>query len=119
MKRLLIVASIAHMLLLSQPRDAGAFNLYDGGWAGSATSPSGRQCRPAIVTLTVEGDVVTGEAKFAVDVAEIRGTVREDGGFGGTIGFQVLTGEFMSDQFKGAFKNGDCAWALLLRRSKQ
>src|ERR1700730_17645133 len=109
MTRLLIVASIAHTLLLSQLRDAGAVDLYDGEWTGSATSPSGRRCRPASVTLTVQGDVVTGQAKFEVDVANIHGTVREDGTFGATIGFQPLAGEFIQDQFKGAFKNGECA----------
>ena len=119
MTRLLIVASIAHMLLLSQLRDAGAAGLYDGEWTGSATSSSGARCRPANVSLTVEGKVVTGQAKFDVDAANIRGTVSEDGTFGATIGFQPLTGEFAQDQFKGSFKNADCVWSLVLKRTKQ
>src|SRR5260370_30096722 len=69
MKRLLVVASIAHVLLLSQLRDGGAAGpnaagAYDGEWTGSATSSSGGRCRPANVTLTVQGKVVTGPAKF-------------------------------------------------------
>jgi hypothetical protein len=119
MTRLLIVASIVHMLLLSQLRDAGAAGLYDGDWTGSATSSTGGRCRPANVTLTVEGKVVTGQAKFEVDAANIRGTVSDDGTFGATIGFQPLTGEFAQDQFKGSFKNGDCVWSLLLKRTRQ
>ena len=119
MKRLLIVASIAHMLLLSQLRDTYAAGPYDGEWTGSATSSTSGRCRPATVALTVQGRVVTGQAKFEVDAANISGTVGEDGSFGATIGFQPLTGEFTQDQFKGAFKNGDCAWNLLLRRTKQ
>ena len=119
MKRLLIVASIAHLLLLSQLRDSCAAGSYDGEWTGSATSSTGGRCRPANVTLTVQGKVVTGRAKFEIDAASISGTVSEDGTFGATIGFQPLTGEFMQDQFKGTFKNGDCVWNLVLRRTKQ
>jgi hypothetical protein len=119
MKRLLVVASIAHMLLLSQLRDTYAAGQYDGEWTGPATSSTGGRCRPANVTLTVQGKVVTGQAKFDVDTANISGTVWEDGTFGATIGFQPLTGEFAQDQFKGSFKNGDCVWSLLLKRTKQ
>ena len=119
MKRLLVVASIAHMLLLSQSRDTCAAGLHDGEWTGSATSSTSGRCRPANVTLTVQGKDVTGQAKFDVDTANISGTVREDGTFGATIGFQPLTGQFVQDQFKGTFKNGDCVWSLLLKRTKQ
>ena len=85
----------------------------------SATSSTSGRCRPANVTLTVQGKDVTGQAKFDVDAANISGTVREDGTFGATIGFQHLTGQFVQDQFKGTFKNGDCVWSLLLKRTKQ
>jgi hypothetical protein len=62
MKRLLSVASVAPMLLLSfsNSHTAGPF---DGEWSGSATPTTGR-CKPAIVTLTILGKVVTGRATF-------------------------------------------------------
>jgi hypothetical protein len=119
MKCLLVVASIAHMLLLSQSRDTYAAGLHDGVWTGSATSSTSGRCRPANVTLTVQGKDVTGQAKFDVRCSKHKREVREDGTFGATIGFQLLTGEFVQDQFKGAFKNGDCVWSLLLKRTKQ
>ena len=117
MKRLLIVASVAHMLLLSQLGDGYAAGPYDGVWTGSAT-PTGGGCKPAIVTLTVEGKVVTGQAKFERDAPNINGTVLEDGTFGATIGFQPLTGKFILDALEGTFKISDCAWKMLLRRTK-
>ena len=117
MKRLLIVAAGAHMLFLSQLGDGYAAGPYDGVWTGSATS-TGRGCRPAIVTLTVEGKVVTGQARFERDAPNINGTVREDGSFGATIGFQPLTGKFTQDELEGNFKNSECVWKMLLRRTK-
>lgn len=47
-KRLLYVASVAHLLFLSQFGDACAAGAYDGEWNGSATVTTGR-CKPAIV----------------------------------------------------------------------
>ena len=46
----------------------------------------------ALVTLIVEGKVVTGQARFERNVANISGTVLEDGSFGATIAFQHLRG---------------------------
>jgi hypothetical protein len=117
MKRLLIVASVAHMPFLSQFSDAYAAGPYDGEWTGSATSTGGR-CKSAIVTLTVEGKVVIGQAKFERDAPKINGTVLEDGTFGATIGFQPLTGKFTQDEIKGTFKRFDCVWKMLLKRTK-
>jgi hypothetical protein len=116
MKRVL-VASIAHMLLLAQCGDACAAGLFDGEWIGSATSTIGR-CKPANVTLTVQGRDVTGQARFEVDAPKINGTVWEDGTFGATIGWQPLTGKFSPDGFEGTFKNRDCVWKMLLQRAK-
>ena len=82
MKRLLIVASAAHSLFSLQLGDAYAAGPYDGEWIGSATSAGGR-CKPASVTLTVAGKVVTGQAKFELNAPNINGTVWEDGKFGG------------------------------------
>jgi hypothetical protein len=71
------------MLFLSQFSDACAAGPYDGEWTGSATATDGR-CKPAIVTLTVLGRAVTGQARFVSDTPNINGTVREDGTFGAT-----------------------------------
>jgi hypothetical protein len=119
MKRLLHVASIVPLLLLSQPGDAFADNSgpYDGEWAGFAIS-TGRQCKQALVTLNVQGTVVVGQAKFEVEAPNIHGTVWQDGTFGATIGFQHLTGKFVEDKFSGTFKNANCVWKLLLTRTK-
>src|SRR5947199_7525518 len=106
MKRLLLT-SIAHMLLLAQLGDACAAGPFDGEWTGSATSTVGR-CKPASVTLTVQGSDVTGLARFEVDASKINGTVREDGSFGATIGWQALTGKFTGNGLEGTFKSGDC-----------
>src|SRR5262245_22781207 len=65
--------------------------LYDGEWNGSATATTG-PCKPALVRLTVEGKVVTGQVRFERNVASISGTVLEDGSVGATIGFRHLTG---------------------------
>jgi hypothetical protein len=116
MKRLL-VASIAHLLLLGQFGDASAAGPFDGKWTGSATSTIGR-CKPAIVTLTVQGRDVTGQARFEIDAPNINGTVREDGSFRATIGWQPLTGNFIEDRFEGTFKSSECLWKMLLQRTK-
>jgi hypothetical protein len=116
MKRVL-VASVAPMLLLAQFSDgfaAGGSGPFNGNWTGSATSTV-EQCKSAKVTVTVEGMIVTGQAQFANDAPNINGTVREDGTFGATIGWQPLTGKFSADEFEGMFKNGDCEWKMLLQ----
>ena len=118
MKRLLFIASTACMLFLSQLSDSRAApGPYDGEWTGSATSTGGR-CRSGSVKLTVAGQVVTGQASLGPDSPNINGTVREDGSFGATIGFQNLTGKFTRDAFEGTFKNSDCVWRMLLKRTK-
>ena len=119
MKRVL-VASVAPMLLLAQFSDgfaAGGSGPFDGNWTGSATSTV-EQCKSAKVTVTVEGMIVTGQAQFANDAPNINGTVREDGTFGATIGWQPLTEKFSADEFEGMFKNGDCEWKMLLQRTR-
>jgi hypothetical protein len=115
MKRILIVASIVQMLFISNAYSAGP---YDGEWTGSATSTSGRRCKPAKITITVQGKVATGQARFEVDTPNINGTVREDGSFGATLGWQPLTGQFSQDGFQGTFKNSDCEWHVSLGRKK-
>jgi len=108
MKRLLIGSLL---LLLSPLSETCAAGLHDGDWTGPATSSSGARCRAMTVTLTVEGRVATGRARF-------ESTVSEDGTFGATIGFQPLTGKFIENEFEGAFKSSDCEWKILLKRTK-
>ena len=112
-ERLLVVAAVC-ALLLSQFNSAHAGGPYDGEWAGTATPNRGR-CRPANVTLTVAGKVVTGEIRLDRET-DIRGTVWEDGSFGATIGFNQLTGQFSRDSFEGAFETPECTWKMLLKR---
>jgi hypothetical protein len=116
-KRSIVVASAAHSLFSLQLGDAYAGGPYDGEWTGSATSTGGR-CKPAIVKLTIEGKVVTGQARFDLDAPSINGTVWEDGRFGATIGWQPLTGKFIQDEFEGTFKSSGCIWKMLLKRTK-
>jgi hypothetical protein len=97
---------------------AGGAGPFDGQWTGSAT-PTVQQCKSAKVTVTVEGTTVIGQAQFANDAPNINGTVREDGTFGATIGWQPLTGKFGADGFEGTFKNGDCEWKIRLLRGNQ
>jgi hypothetical protein len=114
-ERLLVVtAACMLLLLLSQSTSAYAGGPYDGQWSGTATPNRGR-CRPANVTLTVAGKVVTGEVRLDRET-EIRGTVWEDGSFGATIGFNQLTGQFSRDAFEGEFEASECAWKMLLKR---
>jgi hypothetical protein len=118
MKRVL-VASVVPMLLLAQFADgfaAGVSSPFDGNWTGSATSTV-EQCKSAKVTVIVEGTFVTGQAQFANDAPNINGTVREDGTFGATIGWQPLTRKFSADGFEGMFKIDDCEWKMLLQRA--
>jgi hypothetical protein len=89
MKRLLFVASVTFCMLSPQIGDACAAGPYDGEWSGSATATSGR-CGPALVTLTVEGKVVTGQARFDRDVANISGTALEHGSVGQQLAFDIL-----------------------------
>src|SRR5258708_38171992 len=117
MKGRVIVTTAAFLLLLPQFNNADAAGPYDGEWAGTATS-SGERCKPAVVKLTVEGQVVLGQARFERDAPNIRGTVRDDGAFGATIGFQPLWGQFIGDEFEGTFKMFDCEWKALLRRRR-
>jgi hypothetical protein len=117
MKRLLRIALVAPLLLVSQPGNGRAEGAYDGEWTGSAAA-AGARCRPALVTLTVAGKVVTGEARFEPGPQSIHGTVREDGVFGATIGFQHLVGKFIDDAFEGTFNSFNCAWKMILKRTK-
>ena len=66
---------------------------FDGKWTGSAT-PTVQKCEQGNVTVTVDGTTVIGQAQFANDAPNINGTVREDGTFGATIGWQPLVGKF-------------------------
>ena len=115
MKHLISIAFV--YLFLSGFHDACAAGPYDGEWTGSATATD-RRCKPGIVTLTVLGTVVTGQAKMDADAQNINGTVREDGTIGATIGWQPLIGKFVEDGLEGSFKSGDCAWKMLLKRTK-
>jgi hypothetical protein len=117
MKRLLYAGAVAYLLLLSQFGNGYADVVYDGEWNGSARATSGR-CKPAVVTLTVLGKVVTGEARFELGALDIRGTVSADGALGATIGFRHLTGKFILDSFEGTFDSLDCAWKMALKRTK-
>ena len=101
----------------AQQATVPASRLYDGEWSGSATATNG-PCKPARVTLTVTGRVVTGQVRFERDVANIGGTVREDGSFGATIGFRPLTGNFAGDMFEGTFDIFGCAWKMILNMKK-
>jgi hypothetical protein len=111
-----IVATVAFLLLLSQFSHADAAGPYDGEWKGPAKSTGGR-CKRAIVSLTVEGQIVLGQAKFDDDTSNINGTAAESGAVVATIGFQLLTGRFTGDEFEGAFKILDCQWEAILRRT--
>ena len=117
-KRLHLIAAVANILLVSSFGYASAADPYDGQWNGSATAAQGSRCKAANVIVTVLGREVIGEAKFGADARNISGTVRPDGTFGGTIGFQHLVGKFDGDKFEGAFQSFDCAWTLILQRSR-
>ena len=117
-KRLHLIAAIANVLLLSSLCIASAADRYDGQWIGSATAAQGSRCKAANVTVTVLGQEAIGEAKFGADARNINGTVRPNGTFGGTIGFQRIVGKFNEDKFEGAFQSFDCAWTLILQRSR-
>jgi hypothetical protein len=60
------VATATFLLLLSQFNNSNAAGPYDGEWTGTATS-SGERCKPAVVRLSIEGQVVLGQAKFERD----------------------------------------------------
>jgi hypothetical protein len=117
MKRILFVASVTFWMLSPQLGDACAAGPYDGEWSGSATATTG-PCKPAPVTLTILGKVVTGRATFEREAKDIHGTVWEDGTFGATIGFQHLTGNFIEDRFEGTFNSFGCAWKMILKVKK-
>ena len=115
------IVLLAQVLLLAQVTSglaADGVGPFDGQWTGSAT-PTVQKCKQGNVTVTVEGTTVIGQAQFANDAPNINGTVREDGGFGATIGWQPLTGKFVADGFEGTFKNGDCEWQMRLQRSQR
>ena len=117
-KHLHLIAAIANVLLLSSFCNASAADPYEGQWNGSATAAQDSRCKTANVTVTIVGQEVIGEAKFGADARNINGTVRPNGTFGGTIGFQRLVGKFNEDKFEGAFQSFDCAWTLILQRSR-
>ncbi len=116
MDKRFIVAAVAFLLLLLRFNGADAAGPYDGEWTGTATS-NGEHCKRAIVNLTVDGQVVLGQAKFESDTSNISGTVNEGGSLGATIGFQFLKGQFSGDEFEGTFKFSDCQWEAQLRRT--
>jgi hypothetical protein len=112
-----IVATAAFLLLLPQFNKADAAGPYDGEWTGTATS-AGERCKRAVVKLTIEGQIVLGQATFERDAPKINGTVDEHGAVGATIGFQPLRGQFTGDQFEATFRSFDCEWKALLRRTR-
>jgi hypothetical protein len=113
----LIVATVAFLLLLPQFNCADAAGPYDGEWKGTATS-TGERCKRAVtVHLTVEGNVVLGQAQFDSDTSRINGAVDESGIVGATIGFQSLRGQFTGNEFEATFKILDCQWEAVLRRT--
>jgi hypothetical protein len=113
----LLILTAACALLLMQFTSSYAAGPFDGQWGGTATPNRGR-CRPASVTLTVAGKVVTGEVRLERET-EIRGTVWEDGSFGATIGFNQLTGQFSRDAFEGEFEASDCTGKMLHKRKPE
>jgi hypothetical protein len=118
MNGLLIVFTAAFLLLLPQfNNNVGAAGPYDGEWTGTATSSSAR-CKRAVITFTVKGRDVSGQARFERGAPMINGTVVADGAVGATIGFQPLWGQFTGDEFEGTFKNFDCEWKAVLKRTR-
>ena len=117
MKRLLFIVSVVSSMLSLQIGGAYAIGPYEGEWSGSATATKG-QCKPARVTLTIVGTVVTGSATFDGRAYNVHGTVREDGAFGATIGFHHLTGQFTEGMFEGTFNGFGCSWKMMLRTDK-
>jgi hypothetical protein len=117
MNGLLFVLAAAFLLFLPQFTKVSAAGPYDGEWTGIAT-PSGARCKRAVVTLTVKGRDVSGEARFERDAPKINGTVVADGAVGATIGFQPLWGRFTGDEFEGTFTSFDCQWKAILKRAK-
>jgi hypothetical protein len=112
-----IVAAVAFLPLLLPLATAGAAGPYDGEWKGTATPGTGERCKRAAVSITVDGKVVTGQAKFDSDTSNINGAVTESGYVGATIGFQFLNGQFNGEEFKGTFKFADCQWDAVLERA--
>jgi hypothetical protein len=117
MNGLLIVFAAALLLCLPLFNRVGAAGPYDGEWTGTAT-PAGARCKRAVITFTVKGRDVSGQARFERDTPTINGTVIADGAVGATIGFQPLWGQFTGDEFEGTFKSLDCEWKALLKRTK-
>jgi hypothetical protein len=116
MNNSLVVAAVAFSMLLPQFHGAKAAGPYDGTWSGTATS-TGNRCKRGVVSLTVEGDVVLGQAKLEANAANINGTVDRSGALGATIGFQSLKGHFSSNEFEGTFNIFDCQWEAVLKRT--
>jgi hypothetical protein len=110
-----ILFTMAFLLLVPPLSSAKAAGLYDGEWKGAAR-PIGGRCKQASVDLTVEGQVVQGQAKIGDETSSINGSVSESGAVGATIGFQFLKGRFNGDGFTGAFQIQDCQWEAVLKR---
>jgi hypothetical protein len=116
--RLLSVASIVGLSSLLLLGNAYPADSYEGVWTGSATVTKNGRCKSGNVTLTVSDKLVLGEAKFDVEARSIRGTVQSDGTVGATVGFQHLTGKFIDDSFEGHLQGSECAWTVILRRTR-
>jgi hypothetical protein len=117
MNGLPIVFAAVLLLFLALFNRVGAAGPYDGEWTGTATSTNAR-CKRAVITFTVKGRDVSGQASFERDAHMINGTVVADGAVGATIGFQPLWGQITGDEFEGTFKSLDCEWKALLKRTK-
>jgi len=103
----------------AQQATVPASRLYDGEWSGSDGNDWSMQASPRDADRhSVTGRVGTGQVRFERDVANIGGTVREDGSFGATIGFRPLTGNFAGDMFEGTFEIFGCAWKMILNMKK-
>lgn len=112
-----IVATVALLLLLQlHSANAAGTGPYDGEWRGTARSTAGRCRGGAVINLTVEGQVVLGQAKFDDDTSNINGAVDQSGAVGATVGFDFLKGQFSGDEFEGSFKYSNCQWEAQLRR---
>ena len=104
-------------LVLLQITDAAFAAPFDGEWTGSATATSGG-CKPAAVTLIAAGRDVAGQVKFEQEAQDINGTLREDGTFAATIGFNPLNGKFAGDTAEGSFRSRGCIWRMILKAKR-
>ena len=104
-----IIRSLSAVAALTIAASAWA-GTFEGTWNGIVERGSGGgSCKEMQANVTVTGNQVAGSVHHGSGgVADISGTIADDGSFDGRAGTAHVKGKFSGDKFDGVYKSGEC-----------